>query len=110
AANRMRKLYPGCEIAGFQHGYFKPDEEPAILDRIQAAKPDVLCVAFGIPKQEKWIARHKDSLSIPVSIGVGGTFDVLSGSVKRAPLWIQKLSLEWLYRFLKNPRKIGKVM
>jgi N-acetylglucosaminyldiphosphoundecaprenol N-acetyl-beta-D-mannosaminyltransferase len=77
---------------------------------IRAANPDVLCVALGIPRQGKFIDRYRDELCVPVMIGVGGTFDVFSGSVKRAPLWMQRANLEWLYRLYKNPRKIGKVM
>ena len=72
--------------------------------------PDVLLVAFGIPKQEKWITQHKAALGVPVSLGIGGSFDVYSGRVKRAPLAWQRLGFEWLYRLLQNPRKIGKVM
>lgn len=110
AAGRMQERYPGCNVVGTRDGFFKPEEEPAIVEQIRAAKPDVLCVALGIPKQEKWIARHRAELGVPVLIGVGGTFDVHSGRVKRAPRWMQRLNLEWLYRLAKNPRKIGKVM
>lgn len=110
AARRMMETYPGCRIVGFHDGFFLPEQERELLESIRAAKPDVLCVAMGIPKQEKWIGRHRDSLGVPVLIGVGGTLDVLSGSVPRAPRWIQKLNMEWLYRFLKNPRKIGKLL
>lgn len=110
AADRMRERYPGCQIVGTRDGFFTPAEEPDIVDEIQAARPDVLFVALGIPKQEKWIARHRDALGVPVLVGVGGSFDVHSGRVKRAPRWIQRLNLEWLYRLLKNPRKIAKVM
>ncbi|MCX6382262.1 MAG: WecB/TagA/CpsF family glycosyltransferase, partial [Armatimonadetes bacterium] len=74
-----------------------------------SARPDVLCIALGIPKQEKFIAQYKVALGVPVLIGVGGTFDVLSGNLKRAPVWMQRLSLEWLWRLLQNPSKINKV-
>jgi N-acetylglucosaminyldiphosphoundecaprenol N-acetyl-beta-D-mannosaminyltransferase len=110
AAGKMCARYPGCHLVGARNGYFPPAEEPGILEQIRAARPDILCVALGIPRQEKWIARHRDELSVPVLIGVGGTFDVLSGHVRRAPKWMQRLSLEWLYRLAKNPRKIHKVM
>jgi len=110
AARKMRDRYPGCEIVGTRDGFFRQEDEPALLDEIRTAHPDILCVALGIPKQEKWIARHRDALGVPVLIGVGGTFDVYSGRVKRAPKWMQRLSLEWLYRLARNPRKIGKVM
>jgi N-acetylglucosaminyldiphosphoundecaprenol N-acetyl-beta-D-mannosaminyltransferase len=110
AADRMRERYPGCQIVGTRDGYFTPEDEPEIVDQIRAAAPHVLLVALGIPKQEKWIARHRRELGVPVLIGVGGSFDVHSGQVKRAPEWVQRLNLEWLYRLLKNPRKIAKVM
>lgn len=110
AGQRMMELYPQCTVVGTADGYFKPDEEPAILEAIRSAKPELLCVAMGIPKQEKWIARHMAGLGVPVSIGVGGTFDVLSGGVRRAPMWVQRANLEWLYRLAKNPRKIGKTL
>ena len=110
AAERMRARYPGAQIAGARHGYFSEEETPALLEEIRSCHPDVLCVAMGIPKQEKWIAAHRETLGVPVMIGVGGTFDVLSGRTRRAPRWMQRLCLEWLWRVLSNPRKIGKVM
>lgn len=110
AAAKMQEKYPGCQIVGFRDGYFKPEEEENILNEISHTKPDILLVAMGIPKQEKWITKHRARLGIPVMIGVGGTLDVLSGQVKRAPILMQKLSLEWLWRVLSNPKKINKVM
>lgn len=110
AADKLRIAYPGTQIVGLHDGYFTKEQEPALLEEISAAKPDVLLVAFGIPKQEKWIDAHKSSLGVPVSIGIGGSFDVYSGLVQRAPLWMQRNGLEWLHRLSKNPKKIGKVM
>jgi N-acetylglucosaminyldiphosphoundecaprenol N-acetyl-beta-D-mannosaminyltransferase len=110
AAEMLKVRYPGLQIAGTHHGYFTPEESPALVSKIQAAKPDILFVALGIPRQEKWICDNMQDLQVPVSIGVGGTFDVLSGSVKRAPKWMQRHSLEWAYRLWCNPRKISKVM
>ena len=110
AAERMTAKYPGCLIVGTHDGFFKPDAVDSIVAEIKAAKPDILCVAFGIPRQEKWIRAHAKEIGVPVSIGVGGTFDVLSGTVKRAPLLFQKLHLEWLWRVIKNPKKLNKVM
>ncbi len=110
AADNLRARFPLAQIVGTRDGYFSPAEEPQIIADIQAARPDVLLVAFGIPKQEKWIDAHKAALGVPVSIGIGGSFDVYSGRVKRAPVWMQKASLEWLYRLASNPKKIGKVM
>ena len=110
AAEKMRARWPGTQIVGTRDGYFLPDEEPDVLAEIQQAAPNILLVAFGIPRQEKWIERHKAATGAAVLIGVGGSFDVFSGRVSRAPLWMQRSSLEWLYRLSKNPKKIGKVM
>ena len=110
AAAKMRERYPGVEIVGTRDGFFTAAEEPEIIAQIQASRADILLVALGIPKQEKWIARHKAVLGASVLIGVGGSFDVLSGRVKRAAPWMQRRGFEWLYRLYKNPRKIGKVM
>lgn len=110
AGERMQQRYPGAQIVGARHGFFSDQDLPDILEEIHACRPDVLCVALGIPKQEKWIDAHRDALGVPILIGVGGTLDVLSGTVKRAPILFQRARLEWLWRLLSNPRKIGKVM
>ncbi len=110
AAEKMMLKYPGCEIVGTRNGFFTENDNNDIVAQIQNAKPDILCVALGIPKQEMWIAEHIQTLGVPICIGVGGTFDVLSGNVQRAPKWMRKLSIEWLHRLISNPRKIGKVM
>lgn len=110
AAARMQERYPGICIAGWRHGYFTPEETGAVLSEIQAANPHILCVAMGIPLQEKWIASHRAALGVPVQIGVGGTLDVLSGHVRRAPSLLQKARLEWLWRLASRPSKIRKVL
>lgn len=109
AAARMRARFPGCEIVGTRDGFFKPDDEAQVVEQIRAARPDILLVALGIPKQEKFIDRNKAALGVPVCIGVGGTLDVFSGTVKRAPVWMQNMGLEWLHRLAANPKKISKV-
>ncbi len=110
AAEKMRAKYPGAQFAGVHHGFFTEGENETIVDRIRESHADVLCVAFGIPRQEKWISANRDRLGVPVLIGVGGTLDVLSGNVKRAPRIMQRAKLEWLWRVLKNPRKLNKVL
>ena len=110
AAANLMKRYPGAHIVGTRDGYFKPEQEAEVVAEIKAAKPDVLFVAMGIPKQEKWITKYKDEIGVPVSAGIGGSFDVYSGRVKRAPVIMQKSGLEWLHRLAANPKKIGKVM
>jgi N-acetylglucosaminyldiphosphoundecaprenol N-acetyl-beta-D-mannosaminyltransferase len=110
AAKRLRTRYPGAQIVGTHDGYFSPDQEPAVLEQIRQAKPDILFVAFGIPRQEKWISQHKQFLGTPILLGIGGSFDVHSGRVQRAPVWMQRHGLEWLHRLAANPKKITKVM
>ena len=110
AAVKARDKWPGTHIVGVRDGYFTPEQEPSVLEQIKAAAPDIVMVAFGIPKQEKWIDRNKAALGVPVFMGIGGSFDVLSGRVKRAPVVMQRFGFEWLYRLIQNPRKISKVM
>ena len=109
AAREMQRRYPALSVAGVQHGYFSPEEEPAVVQAIAAAKPDILFVAFGAPRQEKWIRRHQEAIGASVAIGVGGSFDVFAGRVARAPLWMQKAGLEWLYRALREPKRLPRL-
>ncbi len=109
AAARMQAKYPGAHIVGTRSGFFTDGDVPAIVADIRASRADVVCVALGIPKQEKWIAAHKYELGASVLIGVGGTLDVLSGNTRRAPRLFQAARLEWLWRVLTNPRKLSKV-
>ncbi len=109
AKKKILEKYPLCQIVGTHHGYFNSDESANVLQQIKEANPDILLVALGMPKQEFFIHKHKKDLNIPVSIGIGGSFDVLSGNIKRAPIWVQKYKLEWLWRFIQNPRKWYKV-
>jgi len=99
--------YPGLKIAGTADGY--SDEEPTIA-AIRAARPDLLLVCLGAPRQEQWMARHGASLDAGLMAGLGGALDVFSGTVKRAPKIFQKLGLEWFYRLCKEPRRIGRMM
>lgn len=110
AAVNIRDKFPGCNIVGTHHGYFNAKEEKQILAELKQLKPDVLFVALGAPKQEYWIADHLADLGIPVGMGIGGSMDVLSGNVKRAPEWMQKMSLEWLYRLLIQPARFKRVL
>ncbi len=109
AAGKLRAAVPGLEIAGVQHGYFGPDEEPGIIARIRDSHPAVLFVAFGIPKQEKWIHAHLGELGVPVCIGVGGSFDVIAGRLKRAPAWMRRCGLEWLFRVTQEPKRLPRL-
>lgn len=109
AARNLTQQYPGLQIAGIHDGYFSDSESKAIAAGIKASGAKALLVAMGIPRQEKWIRDHLNDLGVCVAIGVGGTLDVFSGNVKRAPEWMQRHGLEWAYRLAKNPRKISKV-
>ena len=107
---KAESLYPGIKIVGTRNGYFKSADEPEILSQIKNSRADVLLAALGVPKQEKWLSKYKNELKIPVSIGVGGTFDVMAGIVKRAPLWMQKARLEWLFRAMLQPSRAGRLL
>ncbi|HUK56198.1 MAG TPA: WecB/TagA/CpsF family glycosyltransferase [Nitrospiria bacterium] len=102
----LRRRFPGLRIVGGQHGYLKENEMPFLIDRINASGADVLFIALGSPKQELWLEQYLPRLKVKVCQGVGGTFDVLSGRVKRAPMFIRKMHLEWLYRLLSEPRRL----
>lgn len=108
AAANLRAKYPGLTVAGTRNGFFKAPDEPGIIDDIRNAKTDILFVAFGIPKQEKWIKQHLPATGARLAMGVGGSFDAFAGVVKRAPAPVRKIHLEWLWRTLSNPRKIRK--
>lgn len=110
AANNIRDKFPGCNIVGTHHGYFNEQEEARIIAELEQLQPDVLFVALGAPKQEYWIADHIQQLNTPVAMGIGGSMDVLSGNVRRAPKWMQKMSLEWLYRLLIQPTRFKRVL
>ncbi len=109
AAEKMRLVHPGCNIVGARHGYFPADDDVLVASEVAALKPDILFVAMGIPRQEKFILKVKEIIGAKVSIGVGGSFDVFSGKTKRAPKFIQKIKLEWLWRVILNPKKASKV-
>ena len=110
AADKLTERHPGLTVAGTMHGYFSADEEPKVVRRIAEAKPDVLFVALGVPRQEKWIRRHLDELGVPVAIGVGGSFDVIAGRLKRAPAFMQRWGLEWLWRALRQPSRLPRLL
>ncbi len=110
AAEAVRQRYPGARICGIYCPPFAefgtPAEEARIAAAIRRATPDVLLVAFGAPKQEKWIQTHREHLGVPVSIGVGGSFEMAAGMIQRAPRWMQVSGLEWFHRMVKEPRRM----
>lgn len=111
AVENLKKRYPNLQVAGIFAGSPAPAENEAIVQRILPTHPHILLVAYGAPRQDKWIARNLERLRIPVCIGVGGSFDFLAGAAKRAPVWLQRVGLEWLHRLVLQPwrwRRIWK--
>ena len=108
AAEKMLEMHPKLQICGVADGYFK-DEGP-VVEKINAVRPDVLFVCLGAPKQEKFMHEHRNELDVRLMIGLGGSLDGFAGTVRRAPKWMIRLQLEWLYRLIKEPRRIGRMM
>lgn len=104
AKENLEKKYPNIKIVGTIDGYEKDNEK--IIKTINNSKADIIFVALGSPKQENWIISNMDKLNVKIYQGVGGSFDVISGNIKRAPEWMQKSGLEWLYRLIKEPKRI----
>jgi len=110
ACKTAKEWYSGLDVVGIRNGFFTDADEPGIIEDIRASKPDILLAALGVPKQEKWLAKHLTELNVPVSIGVGGSFDVMAGNVKRAPLWMRRISLEWLFRLVMQPQRALRML
>ena len=106
--NRCQKKFPELQIAGWHSGYFAAAEEEQIIATIKRSRPHVLLVAMGSPLQEYWLESHSSELGVPFCMGVGGSFDVLAGDLPRAPLWMQKHGLEWLFRLLQEPTRLWR--
>lgn len=109
AIENMTKTYPHVQIVGSHHGYFDWND-PTIVNEIQSTKPDLVLVALGFPRQEKWIHMHLPQVEKGIFIGVGGTIDVLAGAVERAPVFWQKVHLEWFYRLMKQPSRWKRML
>ena len=108
AAEKLKAQYPGLAVVGTQDGYFK-DDAP-VVEAVNAARPDLLLVCLGAPKQELWMQRNQSLLNVGLMAGLGGSLDVFAGNVRRAPKAFQRLGLEWLYRLMKEPKRIGRMM
>mgnify|MGYP001392480387 CR=1 FL=1 len=106
-AAKLKILYPKLKIAGYHHGYFWENEK-AIVEKIQASGAKLLFVAITSPKKENFINRWKEKLGVSFVMGVGGTFDIVGGKVKRAPKWMQNYGLEWLFRIIQEPKRMWK--
>ena len=105
---RAGRENPGVLIAGWQDGYWSPDEESRVVGAIADARPDILFVAMGSPSKERFIARWKDTIAAPFLMGVGGSFDIYAGATKRAPGWVQRIGFEWLFRLSQEPRRLWR--
>jgi len=103
AVENLRRRFPRMQVAGVFAGSPAPAENETLVQRIWPTHPDILLVAYGAPNQDKWLARNLARLQIPVGMGVGGSFDFLAGVTPRAPVWLQKIHLEWLHRLITQP-------
>ncbi|MGB9808926.1 MAG: WecB/TagA/CpsF family glycosyltransferase, partial [Caldanaerobacter sp.] len=110
AKANLEKSYPSINIVGVHHGYFNEKEEEMVIEDINTKNPEVLFVALGAPRQEKWIYKNRDKLKVKIAMGVGGSFDVIAGKSKRAPAIYRRLGLEWLYRLIKEPWRYKRMM
>jgi N-acetylglucosaminyldiphosphoundecaprenol N-acetyl-beta-D-mannosaminyltransferase len=108
AAENIKKDYPDFRIVGTHHGFFDNDEE--IIEKIKSADTNILFVALGSPYQEKWFEKNRKRFGNIIALGVGGSFDVISGTVKRAPVFMRKLGLEWFYRLVTQPSRLVRML
>lgn len=105
---RIRTLHPALVIAGAEHGYYAQGEEVEIAARIHASGADLLLLAMSSPRKEEFLARNRDRVGASLAMGVGGAVDILAGETRRAPLWMQRAGLEWLFRVVQEPRRMWR--
>ena len=108
ATRSIAERVPGLRIAGAHPGHFARGENATVVRQIEAATPDVLLVAMGFPKQERWITENLPALAVKVAVAEGGSFSFMSGAVSRAPVWMRRAGIEWLYRLLRQPRRLRR--
>jgi len=108
ARERMQAQHNGLQIIGARDGYFSPEDEEAVINDIVAAEADIVLVGLGFPRQERWIVANKDKIGARLYMGVGGSFDVLSGELKRAPKLFRRVGMEWFWRLLRQPSRIWR--
>ncbi|HEU5047981.1 MAG TPA: WecB/TagA/CpsF family glycosyltransferase [Rickettsiales bacterium] len=106
AVANIKQQYPKLQIAGYRNGYFTPQEEESIIRDIAASNADCLFIAITSPTKERLLAQYKDIINVPFLMGVGGSIDVKAGFVKRAPVWMQRIGLEWFYRLAQEPKRM----
>ena len=110
AKAKSEEMYPGVKIVGCHNGYFTDADVPAIIEAINQSGAEMLFVALGAPKQERWILAHREELKHRILMGIGGSFDVLAGKMERAPKWMQDASLEWAFRLYKQPSRFMRML
>jgi N-acetylglucosaminyldiphosphoundecaprenol N-acetyl-beta-D-mannosaminyltransferase len=104
----FKNNYPDLQVAGFRNGYFSPDDEQQIAEDIRKSKADMLFVGFSSPMKERFLNKWMPLMQVPFCMGVGGSFDIVAGKTRRAPLWMQNIGMEWFYRILQEPRRMWK--
>lgn len=109
AADKLQLQYPQASIVGYRNGFFAPSQDEEIVEEIRSLSPHLLFIARGMDKEE-WSVRFKEKLGVPFMMGVGGSFDIVSGKLKRAPMLVQKLRIEWLYRLLQEPSRYRRML
>ena len=105
---KIKQEWPHINIVGYHHGYFN-HADPEMIEKVKETEPDMIFVAFGFPRQEKWISNYLSQVSSGIAVGVGGSFDVLSGKTKRAPRLVQSFHIEWLYRLIRQPSRYKRM-
>ncbi|MFS1511241.1 WecB/TagA/CpsF family glycosyltransferase [Chengkuizengella sp. SCS-71B] len=110
SSEKLKMQFPNVHFVGARDGYFSENEDMQVVEDIRKLSPDLLFVARSVDTQEPWIYKYKHKLDIPVMMGVGGTFDIIAGKLKRAPKWMQKLRLEWFYRLLQQPSRYKRML
>jgi N-acetylglucosaminyldiphosphoundecaprenol N-acetyl-beta-D-mannosaminyltransferase len=108
AVEKLQTTFPGLQIVGRANGYLKDDEMPNLMKEINQSGADILFVALGSPKQEQWIQAYLPKLNVKICQGIGGTLDTIAGLVERAPVFFRKAGLEWLYRLIREPKRIRR--
>jgi N-acetylglucosaminyldiphosphoundecaprenol N-acetyl-beta-D-mannosaminyltransferase len=108
AIERLRARYPHLLLCGSHHGYFDEQGSRAVCEDIRQSRPDILFVAISSPKKEYWLAENLAALDVPFGMGVGGSIDVVAGFTRRAPTWLQRAGLEWLFRLVQEPRRLAR--
>lgn len=110
AMDRLKASFPGLVVSGSHHGYFSPGEERGVVEDIRMAHPHLLFVGMGAPREQRFLWKWRDELGAAVAMGVGGSFDVLGGAIRRAPLWMRRVHLEWLFRLIQQPSRWRRML